>query len=78
MAVVHLVAALRSSSSIMTGKERHRIAAHASGSRGVTEKSSAAQGTYRMKLCRSMERLMAPSSHRFAHGGNLQPHLHLN
>ena len=56
---------------MMTGKDRQSTAAHCSASRGSTENSRAAQGTYRMKQCRSMDTTMAPSSHLLAHGGSL-------
>lgn len=45
-------------------------APHSAADRGVTEKMSAAGGTYRMKQCSTMESAMAPSSHRFLHGGS--------
>ena len=62
-----------STSSIrMTGKEKTMTAIHSSLSRGSTENRRAAHGTYRMKACSSMERVMPPSSHLFTHGGVLQ------
>lgn len=46
------------------------MAPHSAADRGVTEKMSAAGGTYRMKQCSTMESAMAPNSHRFLHGGS--------
>mmetsp|Transcript_6393 Transcript_6393/g.17700 ORF Transcript_6393/g.17700 Transcript_6393/m.17700 type:complete len:234 (-) Transcript_6393:2388-3089(-) len=60
----------RASSTMMTGNERTMIAVHSRCVSASTLNMIARGGTYRMIMCRSMDKHMAPSSQGLLQGGN--------